>query len=307
MPDRLREFVYLDDISVNSHLSSLGEGKPQEIVDVSEKTRETSGGGDVKILSGSHARGTVDSTETQMSATAPYRFERLRNKLEEEEIPIVDNPRPREVDRGTVVRISGKFNPMSLYKIEIAVTALLDLVDEETMQSVSETDFGEESDVDSEIPDPEEVPGSREASDDSDDNEAIQALYRLGHLFEDLAGELIGDSVPIRIDYNAGGEDEYSVVTLLDRDKFDIPHIEAFFEEKEYVIFGRVDERIPRNEEWDPVRASNIFGQYFQDEDPNDFQDDWEEAAESMGLSLESDDLVVPGRSLVIYPIAVYW
>jgi len=302
MPDNLREFIYLDDISVNSHLSSLGEGRPEEIVDVSEKSTETEGEGDIKIASGSHTRGHLSSTETQMSATAPYRYERLLEKLDEEEIPIADNPEPRAVDRGSVVRINGTFKPMSLYKIEIAVTSLLNLIDEETAQSVTDTKLGDDEEAEPEASDIEDIPGSREGQNDANEQEAIEAMYEMGELFRDLAEELIGDSVPVRIDY-----DGHSAVSLLDREKFDKPHMKAFFEEKKYTIFGRVDERIPRNTEWDPIRASNVMGRYFENQDSDQWRDDWEEAAESMGISMESDELSISGRSIVVHPIAVYW
>ncbi|WP_132059747.1 DUF6414 family protein [Halorussus amylolyticus] len=301
MPDNLREFVYLDDISVNSHLSSLGEGKPQEIVDVSEDETENSGGGNIEVIKGSRTSRSLNSTETQMSATAPYRFERLLEKLEEEEIPIHDNPDPREVARGDVVRISGKFTPMSLYKIEIAIKALFNLIDEETAQSVTEANLTDEEE-ESEIPDPDDIPGSRENPDDSTDAEALSALYQVGDIFRDLAEELIGESVPIRIQCQ-----DTSAVTLLDRGKFEVPHRDAFFEEKDYVLFGRVDERISRNEEWDPIRASNIMGRYFEDQESTDWQDDWEETAEGIGIQMEDEDLLISGRSIVIHPIAVYW
>lgn len=306
MPDRLREFVYLDDISVNSHLSSLGEGRPEEIVDVSEESTETSGAGDIGVASGSRTSESVDSTETQMSATAPYRFERLLRKLDEEDIPIVDNPEPRSVSRGSVVRISGTFHPMSLYKTEIAVRALLSLIDEETAQSVATSDLTDD-DEDSGLAEETDIPGRRDTGDDPTDEEVLRVMYEAGELFRDLAEEFIGDSVPLRIDYPVDDEESASTATLLDREKFDLPHMEAFFEPKEYVLFGRVDERVSRNNEWDPVKASDIMGRYFENEESSEWRDDWRETAENMGISLDDEDLTLQGRSLVIHPIAVYW
>lgn len=306
MPDQLREFVYLDDISVNSHLASLGVGRPEEIVDVSEESRERTGSGDIRVVSGSQTTGSVDSTETQMSATAPYRFQQLIETLDAENIDFSDNPTPAEVSRRDVVRITGVFNPMSLYKTEIAVKALLNLIDEDTVRSATEAGLADDEEEEIELPDEGDIPGSRDTDDETSDEEAIAAMFRVGELFEQLAEELIGDSVPLRVDYDDEGE-EQSVVTMLDREKFDVPHRDAFFEAKEYVLFGRVEERIPRNDEWDPVRASNIVGRYFEDQESEGWRDDWEEGADGLGISLEDDDLIIEGRSLVIHPIAVYW
>ncbi|MDL0122835.1 MULTISPECIES: hypothetical protein [Halobacterium] len=306
MPGRLREFVYLDDISVNSHLASLGVGRPEEIVDVSEESNERTGKGDIKIASGSQTTGSVDSTETQMSATAPYRFQQLIKTLDEEDIAIEDSPAPKKVGRSDIVRITGVFNPMSLYKTEIAVKALLNLIDEDTAKSVTEADLPDSEEESSQLQDEVDIPGSHDNNDETSDEEAIGAMFHIGEIFEQLAEELIGDSVPLRVDYDVEDE-EHSAVVMLDRKKFDVSHRDAFFEPKEYVLFGRVEERIPRNDEWDPIRASNIMGRYFEDEDSEGWREDWKEGADGLGISLEKDDLVIEGRSLVVNPIAVYW
>jgi hypothetical protein len=303
MPDNLREFIYLDDISVNSHLSSLGVGKPQEIVDISESEVEKSGGADVKVLKGGGSSTDSSSTEMIMSATAPYRFERLLQELTDEDVTIHENPTPEEVGRGDVVRIDGEFTPMSLYKIEIGINALFELVDEDTAQSVAEMDISGDEGSDSGLGiDQENIPGSRDTGDDQDDVEALAALYQMAEIFRDLAEELIGDEVPVRIEYESG-----SAVSLLDRSNFEVPHKEAFLETERYVIFGRVEERIPRNTDWDPIRASNIMDRYFENQDTETFRDDWEGAAENMGMTMESEDLLIEGRSLVVHPIALYW
>lgn len=301
MVDSLREFVYLDNISVNSHLSSLGVGKPQEIQNTTERESEKSGEANIKIAKGGGSTTKLNSTETVMSATAPYRFEKLLQELSEEGIQIHENPRAEEVGRGDVVRLNGEFKPMSLYKIEIGINALFDLIDQETAESIAEMDLTEENDDDSELIEG-DIPGSRDTNEDQDDMEALAALYTVGEIFQDLAEELIGDEVPLRIDYDNG-----SAVSLLSRSEFEVPHQDAFFETKEYVIFGRVEERIPRNTEWDPIRASNIIGRYFDNQDPSENRDEWKETAEGIGIPMESDDLLIEGRALVIHPIAVYW
>ena len=301
MVDKLREFVYLDNISVNSHLSSLGVGKPQEIQDVTEEEASKSGEGNLKFAKAGGSTTKLSSTETVMSATAPYRFEKLLQELSDEEIQIHENPQAKEVARGDVVRLNGDFKPMSLYKIEIAINALFDLIDQETAESVAEMDLTEEKEDNSELIEG-DIPGGRDTGEDQDDKKALAALYQVGGIFKDLAEELIGDEVPLRIEYDNG-----SAVSLLSRSEFEIPHQEAFFETKEYVIFGRVEERISRNTEWDPIRASNIMAKYFDNQDPSENREDWKETAEGIGIPMQSDDLLIEDRALVVHPIALYW
>lgn len=99
MPDKLREFVYLDDISINSHLSSLGKALTREVIEQSESGTETGAGADIKVAKGDRMWTEFSGTETTRDATAPYRFEEFRDTLVTEDIPIYDNPDPRKVSR----------------------------------------------------------------------------------------------------------------------------------------------------------------------------------------------------------------
>jgi hypothetical protein len=294
MPDKLREFIYLNDVSVNSHLSSLGEGKPQEIVQEEGRESETGGGIDVKIK-GDHRRKKMNSTATTMNATAPYRFERLRSKLNEEDIPIHDNPDPRSVSRGDVVRVNGSCRPMSLYRIEIAVQAMIDMVDENKYEKLIDFDVSDVHDADSD-----ELNLDLESDQSS---ESVSLMFKLADLLKDLAGELIGDKVPIRQKYN--GE---SLAASFDRNHFRISGREAFFEQKDYVLFGRVDERLGRSEEWDPINANNVMRKYFEsDTDVKSQRGDWADMADQIGISMNDQDMIMSGRSLIVHPIALYW
>lgn len=297
MPDKLREFIYLDDVSVNSHLSSLGKALPREVIEQSESGKETEGGADVKLVKGSRVLSESTGTETTRDATAPYRFEELRKTLVEEDIQIHDNPDPRAVSRGDVIRVDGTTVPMSLYKIELAAMSFLEIFDGMMESDVIEDidELADENERDQNI-DP-------QRTGDEDDIELSEALDVLRTILE-LAEEFIGDGIPIRVVNETG-----TYVIALDRSLMRVSGREAFFEETDYVIFGRVKGRINRDEEWDPIEATRVTSRYFQEsEDVGDeLINVLRQLSEEMELEMSEEDLIVEGRSVEINPMAVYW
>lgn len=297
MPDKLREFIYLDDVSVNSHLSSLGKALPREVVEQSESGKETEDGADVKLVKGSRVWSEFTGTETTRDATAPYGFEELRETLVEEDIQIHDNPDPRAVSRGDVIRVDGTTVPMSLYKIELAAMSFLEIFDGMMESDVIEDidELADEDERDQNI-DP-------QRTGDEDDIELSEALDDLRTILE-LAEEFIGAGIPIRVVNEVG-----TYVTALDRSLMRVSGREVFFEETDYVIFGRVKGRINRDEEWDPIEATRVTGRYFQEsEDVGDeLRDVLRQLSEEMELEMSEEDLLVEGRSVEINPMAVYW
>lgn len=297
MPDKLREFIYLDDVSVNSHLSSLGKALPREVVEQSESGKETEGGVDVKVAEGNRVWSKSSGMETTRDATAPYRFEELRETLVEEEIPIHDNPDPRSVSRGDVIRINGVTKPMSLYQIELAAMSFLEIfngmIESDVIDDIDE--LANEDDRDRNI-DP-------QRTSDEDDVDLSEALDDLRTILK-LAEEFIGEGIPIRV-----ANDTETYVTALDRSLMRVTGRQAFFEETEYVVFGRVKGRIARNEKWDPIEATRVTGRYFQEsEDVGDeLRDVLRQLSDEMGLGMSEEDLLVQGRSVEINPMAVYW
>lgn len=288
MPDTLREFVYLDDISLNSHLASLGKALPQQVTEQDESTTETEGGVDVKVLRGERLSANLSGTEIVGEATAPYRFEDLVSELDEKSVDIYENPDPRSLARGDVVRVDGTANPMSLFLVELAATAFVEsfenLADEELIESANRI-RGQSSD---EI-DTEEL---------SEGVEAIQTILT-------LAEEFIGDFIPIRID-----APDYTYVTALGRENMRISPRNAFFERSPYTFFGRVKRRIDRDEEWDPIEATRVTGRYIEDEDVTlgqQIRDVVRTVGADLSIDINENDLLVSGHTAEIHPIAVYW
>ena len=296
MPDKLREFIYLDDVSVNSHLSSLGKALPREVVEQSESGKETEAGGDVKIAKGGRVWNESSGTETTRDATAPYRFEELRETIENEEIVIHDNPDPRAVSRGDVIRVDGTTKPMSLYQIELAAMSFI-----ETFDGMVESDV---IDVD-ELADENERSQNVDPQRTGEDNDVCmsEALDDLRTILE-LAEEFIGSGIPIRIVNDSG-----TYVTALDRTLMRVSGRQAFFNETQYVVFGRVKGRLSRDEEWDPIEATRVTGRYFQESEDvgEELRDVLRDLSDEMDLEMTEEDLLVQGRSVEINPMAVYW
>lgn len=297
MTDKLREFVYLDDISVNSHLSSLGKALPREVIEQSESGKETEGGANVKIAEGSRMWAESSGTETTRDATTPYRFEELRNTLVDEEIPIHDNPDPRAVSRGDVIRVDGMAKPMSLYRIELAAMSFLEIFDgmieSDVIEDIDELAEGNER--------KQNVDLSRTGEDK--DIKISEALDNLRTVLK-LAEEFIGEGIPIRI---VNDSDTY--VTALNRPQLRVTGRQAFFDETRYVVFGRVKECITRGEVWDPIEATRVTAKYFREsEDVGDeLRDIVRQLSDELELDMTEDDLLVKGRSVEINPMAVYW
>lgn len=297
MPDKLREFVYLDDVSVNSHLSSLGKALPREVVEQSESGKETEGGADIKVASGNRVWSESSGTETTRDATAPYRFEELRETLVEEDIEIHDNPDPRSVSRGDVIRVDGVTKPMSLYQIELAAMSFIEVFDGMVESDIIEDidELAEENGRDQNVD-----PQRRGEENDMDVSEALEQLRTILQLAE----EFIGDGIPIRVI-----DDEETYVTSLDRSLMRVSGRQAFFEETRYVIFGRVNRRVSPDETWDPIEAARVTGKYFQGSDDvgDELRDVVRQLSDEMELGLSEEDLLVQGRSVEINPMAVYW
>ncbi|WP_049893475.1 DUF6414 family protein [Halogranum rubrum] len=277
----LRDFVFLNDASLNSHLSSLGRGVPSEIVESNEGETEKSGQGGATVfgygLKGKYAGIDRSAIETTMEITAPYRFQGLLNELNEASIDIYDNPDPRSLSRGDVVRIDATAKPMSLFKFEVTIATIRSLVNSEVQQSFQGA-------------------GEDEAVEDWEN------LDQLGEL-QGLIKKLIGDRIPIRME-----TDNWSYGVALDREYMRADPSRVFLDDKDYVLFGRVESRILDGNSWDPVLATSVISRYLSEQDTiEELRTNLEEVADDMNFSMSPDDWEVPGHTATISPIALFW
>ena len=277
----LRDFVYIDDGSLNSNLSSLGRGIPSEVIRSSEGETEKSGEAGATLW-GIGAKGNYlgvdrNAAETTLEITAPFRFQDLIESLEEHEIDIHENPDPRSLERGDVVRISGNAKPMSLFKFEATIKTIREILNTQIKKSLEDLDEAQNWD--------EEV--------DLGEISTVQNLIE----------EFTGDRIPLRIE-----TDDWAYGVTLERENMRILPSRAFLEEQQYILFGRVERRISRNNSWDPILATNIMDRYMPEEtNGEEMRESLEDAAREMNIPMEDEDWELSGHTATIRPIAMFW
>lgn len=276
----LREFIYIDNDSLNNNLSSLGHGVPSEITHSSGDQTEKGGsaGGRFAGVGADGEYRNVDSeeVETTLDITAPYRFQNLLDEIEDAEIEVKENLDPRGLNRSDLVKISGDFHPMALLKFDMALDAFETFIDEEFNEMLRE--LGSQT-----MASPQQADQIRS--------------------FKKVIEKFSGNEFPVRIER---GDDQYCVP--LQRSKMRESIYDAFQETQEYTMYGRVKRHIPANEQWQPVHALDVISQYGSDDgQAEEFLNDMEENAEDLHISIQEKDKSVRGHTAVIDPIAIYW
>lgn len=279
--DELRDFAYLDDESLNSNLSSLGQGIPSEIVHSAEGETEkggSAGGGIMGFnLGGKYSSIDRDAVETTMGISAPYRFQDFLEILDERGIEIYENPDPRSLSRGDVVRIEGPVRPMSLFKFEVAIKTIRTLANQETQASLEELD---------------------EEMEDLGENEWEQLS-----VVEKLAEKFTGSEIPLRI---TSEEKRYGV--SLDRNKMRVDAASTFIDEPEYKLIGRVERRILSDDYWDPIQVTSILERYLPEHGTaEEMRENLEDLSDELNIPTVSDDWQLDGHTAIIHPIAMFW
>jgi hypothetical protein len=290
MTNKLREFVYLDEISINSHLSSIGKGIPEEVIQQSSDETETSGKAEAGIPGTSIGAGgernylDVNSTETRMDVSAPYRFQELRESIMNENINIYQEDNLADLSRGNVVELSGILKPMSLFKFEIVVNSLLDTINNEAVRRLDEI---QNSGL-------QQAQGSQQEDIDEDD---IEMLENILYLIQEFSGNKLSTQLQMKNIFFA---------VPLNRTKMRKSPAEAFFEERDYTIFGRV--KRPINESWDPTQVTNILDKHVPEENAGEeLRSDLKPVAEQLNIPMNEEDFLVSEPGYVIHPIAAYW
>ncbi|WP_154019074.1 DUF6414 family protein [Halococcus agarilyticus] len=284
---QLREFIYLDDESINGHLSSLGVGLQTSRTKTAEDENESESHFSATIPTpwtnigggGRHRSTDREGTEQQIDITVPYRFQELLRQIDG--ISEIKDPDIEDVERGDVIEISGTVKPMSLFRLELAAGAINTLTEESKKagEVITDDNSGEENVSEEEI----------------DASEA----------FIEMSENVIGNRVPVRLDTDRG----HSYATVLKRNYLRVPTKHAFAQAREYTLFGRVEEKIERGKKWHPVDMMRLTGEFAHDaeEGIDDFNKGLQEAAKGMDVILQEEDLTLMGPANVIYPIGLFW
>ncbi|WP_160134734.1 DUF6414 family protein [Halococcus salsus] len=284
MVDSLRDFVYINEESLNSNLSSLGRGVLEEITEESGAEAETSGGGSINLpsffrASGSHSRLNTENVTSTMRVLAPYRFQSLESLVESEDIPVFDGTSGGDPSRGDTIRLEGEVSSMSLFKLESALNAFTELLGGDTIETLSEV--GDEN-----LP----------------DNLSSQQLEQINQV-QQLVSQFTGSAVPLRMDING-----YPIAVPLEREFMRTSPEEEFLSDRKYTVFGRVENKVSSGETWDPVNLTRIVDKYAPQEGSGaEFRANMTSWASQVNISLEQDDMLIKGPASVVSPIAMYW
>ena len=285
MGNSLRNFVCIDETSLNSNLSSLGRGVLEEITEETGSEKETSGEGSIGAsslglgASGEHSRINAENVTSTMRVLAPYRFNSLESLIENNNIPIFDGTGNSAPSRGETIEITGEVGAMSLFKLESVFGAFTEMLGGGTMEAIDEMD--DEDDPDSMSPE------------DVGEMEEIQGAI----------SQFTGSAVPLRMDVNG-----YPFAIPLDREFMRTPPEEEFLSDREYTVFGRVERNVPAGNEWDPVSLTRILDKYAPGQQFGpEFRSDMRQWAAEMNISMERSDMLIEGPASILHPIAVHW
>jgi len=286
MTGKLREFVYLDEVSLDNCLSSLGEGVPEDMLKESGSETSSTGGLTAKIpyvnIGGRAERNYSNSSnlQTKIALSSPYRFQTLKTKIEDNNINVYTNEDDLDaLSRGDVLELSGTITTMSLFKLEIAIKAILSLMDEDTQ-------------------------GAMDAIQDEEDTIVSENESEEMRMLSMLVEKFTGDKIPLRMEING-----YPIGLELDRASVRMNPARVFLDPHEYTLFGRVEHVLRSDREtWDPVDATNILDRYLSEERVGEeFRSEISVAADQLQIPMNEEDMLITGPGAVVHPIGIYW
>lgn len=246
--DEVREFVYLDEVSVRSLLASTGEGGiPSETVDESIRSTQVGGGGSASVPTGAGSVGvegsathevTESTTEVrnydliQSKFTKLHKSDAVQRKLSLEHIPATGGSGEKfselsvdALERGDVIELRVNLSANLLFRLYQTVDYFADAVEDE---------------IDSET---EEVLDLIETS-------LGNSIPVIGRAIDYRVVEENGAKViKHRSQIDAGEEDAdngttqpLEIVTLLQLDNLWVDPIQTLFSNDEFVLYCRVED-----------------------------------------------------------------
>jgi hypothetical protein len=288
----LRELIYIDDESVNGHLSSMGVGLETGIDESSGSTEDSRARffGNINVPGlpiklggeGEKHRQQTDNIETEIDITTPYRLQTLREIIKASGSKI-KNPGEEGVGYKDVVEITGVVEPMSLFRFELAETVTI-TINEATQKMKNAM---------------EEINGLSPSEIESEESDV-----RANEVLREVSMDLNDKRVPVRMDVEGTGV----FGALLDREKMLVPETHAFSRPRPYTLFGRVERRIKSNSRWEPTDTMRL-GKHFTDmeDELDEFSENIKSAAEGHGVVMNDEHLNISGPAKIVHPIALYW
>lgn len=308
MENELREFVYLDEMSVNSLLASQYIAVPEAVKDATEDIEmDGSGlslGGSVSVpgigsLEGGGETSSSDESrnlrEIERKVNGQYRFSLLHDVLEKEDLlkklSRSNGNSGLNLNAGQPIKIQGRCDPDPFFNLLNSITILLRMFEASAVEQNMNADWDLTEQKD-------------EIMVDGTDS-----------VFDIWKRVLHGERIGLRIDSD---NFDYPVVMSIDLNSLWTDPKREFFSTKNYTVVGRVDEVISKSN-WDYIDLLQIMGQVFSEDSVDEFRGNLMDLAEDLknqenqedsfdfDVEIDRSDYVVEGPAIIVDPIAIYW
>jgi len=302
----LREFIYLDSMSVNSLLASQYVALPETVRSVSEEleggnTEAGIGGSlgiaghasiEANISSGEHEEGRQLS-EIERRVNEQYRFSILYNTLVENDqltdLSDYSADNGLSLEQGDTIKINGKFETDPFYRLLSAISLMMRIEQAREVPNQPSEDF-------------EELDGMNISEDQN--------------VFDTWKDILHGEQIGLKIESE---EFRYPLVMSLEYDNLWTNPEREFLGSQNYTVVGRVKQVLNGNEKWDFVDLLRIMDSVFAEESVENFREAFRQVSDEIGeigeeegefsfdITIDEEDYLVDERAIVIEPIAIYW
>ena len=82
----------------------------------------------------------------------------------------------------------------------------------------------------------------------------------------------------------------------------------VFFEDREYTVFGRVENLVQDAEQWDPAAVTDIIDTYIpQEQTGEEMRTILKQVSRKFNMQLSDEDFIIKSPGSIIHPIAVHW
>lgn len=305
MADELREFVYLDSMSVNSLLASQYVAIPETIRDVSEEIEGDDGKKGINASLGFQGVGSIGGqwksgeseqnrrmAETERRINDQYRFSMLYKALESsdqlEDLSTKEATAESSINlsQGQVIKAEGIFETDPFYRLLSAVSLLMRLLKAEDL--------------------PQE---------DGEFDETEELVTEEGIAVFDLWKEILhGEQIGLRVEPE---NFRYPIIMSIGVENLWVNPEREFLGAKQYTVVARLSQTISGEETWDFIDLLRIAGSVFSEESVDSLRDALTEIGDNLAkvdedgfqfdVEISRDDYVVDEPAIVVDPVAIYW
>ena len=305
MSNELREFVYLDSMSINSLLASQYVAIPETVRDISEEIEGEEGNKGINASLGFQGVGSIGGqwsskesdrdrqmAETEKKINDQYRFSMLyrslnkSDKLKNLSTAETDDNSSIQLSQGQVIKAEGHFETDPFYRLLSAVSLIMRFAkaEEAPQQQRDFEDFEEML---------------------TEEGQTVFSLWK-----DILHGEQIGLKIETE-HFN------YPILMSVGIENLWVNPEREFLGSKNYTVVGRVVQTITGEEKWDFIDLLKICGSVFSDNSVDNLRDALTEVGDEIAnvdeegfqfdVEIDREDYVVEEPAVIVDPVAVYW